>query len=53
MDGILRPILIIVLATAGGRVLNARKVEMVGIVEEPRWSPTRVSVKLLLDWELE
>ncbi len=35
-----------------GRVLNEQNVEMVQLVEQIHWSPTKVNVKLLADWDL-
>ena len=38
--------------TRTGRVLRERSVEMVQLVDRVEWSPTKVDVFLLADWDL-
>jgi len=40
------------LQDSDGRVLREKDVDMVSIVEQPEWSPGKVYIKLLVDWEL-
>ena len=42
----------VVLTDRQGRTLRRAEVAMVQLVEPPRWTASRVEVKLLLDWEL-
>ncbi len=42
----------VVLVNKRGAVLQRREVGMVQLVYKPRWTPTRVKVKLMFDWPL-
>ena len=42
----------VVLVNKSGSVLQRREVGMVQLIYKPRWSATRVRVKLMFDWPL-
>ncbi len=43
---------VVILKDNDGNTLEEKKIEMVQLIREPKWSATNVSVHLVLDWAL-